>query len=88
MIAAGDIATALERAFDRFDDFRAVQRASAPAELEAAVLCLQEAVGIGDAERAVLRDRIKRLGPRYQSGPLLTGVIVGLLATMEAEEGA
>ena len=84
----------LAEAFDRLDAFVAVQRGAAPARaggytLEA-VRCLQEAVGIEDAERDVLRERLAELedsvapatNTREQSfaGTVLIGVILGLLA--------
>jgi hypothetical protein len=73
----------LARAFDRLDDFLAVQgRRPGPD----AVLALQRAVGIGADERAVIRDRLAALtgaGDGRAAGPVLLGILVGLLAASE-----
>jgi dienelactone hydrolase len=70
----------LQHAFDRIDDFLAVQ---APALRPDAILALQEAVGVDDGARAVIRDRLARLaaaGHSAAAGPVLLGVLVGLFA--------
>ena len=70
----------LDRAFDRVDDFLAVQ---GPALDLPAVLALQEAVGVDDASRAVIRDRVAALagaGHRTAAGSVLLGILVGLFA--------
>ena len=67
----------LATAFDRLDDFLAVQGSRPPLD---AVLRLQEAVGIGDGERAVIRDRVDALDTRAQAGAVLLGILVGLFA--------
>ena len=45
------------------------------------VLCLWEAAGVGDDERAVLGQRIRELASSEQAGGLALGVLIGLLAT-------
>ena len=74
----------LARAFDRLDDFLAVQ---GPHPAPDAVLALQRAVGIGAGERAVVRERVSTLtGSRdgEAAGPVLLGILVGLFAAGEA----
>ena len=51
-----DVTTSLEQAFDRIEDFRAIHEPSG-VTIEA-VLCLQEAVGIDEATRVLIRDRL------------------------------
>ena len=45
------------------------------------VLCLWEAAGVSDDERAVLAERIRELASAEQAGGLALGVLIGLLAT-------
>ena len=74
----------LARAFDRLDDFLAVQ---GPQPALDAVLALQRAVGIGAGERAVVRERVAALtgtGDGDAAGPVLLGILVGLFAAGEA----
>ena len=74
----------LARAFDRLDDFLAVQ---GPHPAPDAVLALQRAVGIGAGERAVVRERVSALtgrGDGEAAGPVLLGILVGLFAAGEA----
>jgi dienelactone hydrolase len=74
----------LDRAFDRIDDFLAVQGAACDLP---AVLALQEAVGVDDASRAVIGERIAALadaGHRAAAGSVLLGILVGLFAVEEA----
>jgi hypothetical protein len=71
----------LHEAFDRIEDFLAVNRGLDFDAYVDAVICLQEAVGIEDAERQVIRDRLGRLrevhGQRtLQPGGLLLGLIL------------
>jgi hypothetical protein len=76
--------TTLTRAFDRVDDFLAVQ---GPALHLDAVLALQQAVGVDDDARAVIRERLARLaaaGHGAAGGSVLLGVLVGLFAATEA----
>ena len=63
--------------FNRLDDFLAVQGTSPSMD---AVLRLQEAVGIDDGERAVIRDRLEAFDTRAQAGAVLLGILVGLFA--------
>jgi hypothetical protein len=70
----------LNSAFDRIADFVAVQADEAGwIELDA-VLCLQEAVGIGDAERATFAARLATVQPNAHAGAVLLGVLLGLFA--------
>jgi hypothetical protein len=74
----------LDHAFDRIDAFVAVQ---GPAFGSDAVLALQEAVGIDDEARAVIRDRVAALagaGHGTAAGSVLLGVLVGLFAANDA----
>jgi hypothetical protein len=73
----------LARAFDRIDDFLAVQ---GPSPAVAAVLALQQAVGVDDAARGVIRDRVAALadsGHGAAAGSLLLGVLLGLFAATD-----
>jgi hypothetical protein len=67
----------LSAAFDRIDDFVAVQNAAGGITVEAVEL-LQRAVGVGDVDRAVIARRVEALGA--PGGAVLLGVLVGLLA--------
>ena len=74
----------LVRAFDRLDDFLAVQ---GPRPGPAAVIALQRAVGIDADERAVIRERVAALtgaGDGAAAGPVLLGILVGLFAAAES----
>jgi hypothetical protein len=74
----------LDQAFDRIDRFLAVQ---GPSPSMDAVLALQEAVGIDDGARAVIRERMAALAEAGQSsatGSVVLGIIVGLFAATEA----
>jgi len=70
----------LATAFDRIDDFLAVQ---GPAPARDAVLALEEAVGLDDASRAVIRERVRALadaGHSTAAGSVVLGILVGLFA--------
>jgi hypothetical protein len=70
----------LDAAFDRIDDFLAVQ---GPALCEEAVTLLQEAVGVDADARAVIAQRVaalRRDGEASTAGSVLLGVVVALLA--------
>jgi hypothetical protein len=67
----------LAAAFDRLDDFLAVQ---GPAIELDAVLCLQEAAGIGAEERDVFAERLATVQPNAHAGAVLLGVLLGLFA--------
>lgn len=78
--ACGDLTAmpdALTSAFDRIDDFVAVQRACGGPHV-AAVELLQEAAGIGVEARAVIAARAAALGVPAEA--LLLGLIVARLA--------
>lgn len=78
------IAAALDRAFDRIEDFCRVQAGRPCDEHLDAVTLLQEAVGIGDDERALLAERLDRLDVHERRGAVLLGMIVGLFAAERA----
>jgi hypothetical protein len=81
MNETGEITESLERALDRVDGFQAIQRARPPEEHLDAVLCLQEAVGVGDEARALIKERLfDSDGIPTRPAEMLLGVIVGLLA--------
>jgi hypothetical protein len=67
----------LTAAFDRIDDFLAVQSAAGGITVEAVEL-LQRAVGVEDGDRAVIAARVEALGA--PGGAVLLGVLVGLFA--------
>jgi hypothetical protein len=75
----GALAESLGLAFDRIDDFVAVQSPLSTHDL-GPVMCLWEAAGVGDRERALLVDRIRRLARTEHSGDVALGVLIGLLA--------
>ena len=64
-------------AFDRLEDFLAIQGAMPSME---AVLNLQAAVGIDDEERILIRERVDALSCGEDAGAVLLGVLVGLFA--------
>jgi hypothetical protein len=76
--------TSLDRAFDRFADFVAVQGERPSPE---SVNLLQEALGIDDEARRVL---VERLRADFQDGfagaQVLLGLILGVSAAQLAEE--
>jgi hypothetical protein len=77
----------LARAFDRLDDFLAVQ---GPRPRLDAVLALQRAVGIDAGERAVISERVAALtgaADGAAAGPVLLGILVGLFAAGELAGG-
>ena len=76
----GALAHGLVQAFDRIDDFVTVQGPLSARDL-GPVLCLWEAVGVSDDERAVLGERINELASAGQAGGLALGVLIGLFAT-------
>jgi hypothetical protein len=78
----------LHEAFDRIEDFLAVNRGLDLDRVMEAVLCLQAAVGIEDEERAVICGRVERLReacgqPMDQTGGLVLGLIVSGLSAEE-----
>ena len=77
------LATGLELAFDRIDDFVTVQSPLSRENL-GPVLCLWEAAGVSDDERAALGRRIRQLASSEQAGGLALGVLIGLLATQHS----
>jgi hypothetical protein len=70
----------LSAAFDRIEDFVAVQNATGGITAEAVEL-LQRAVGVGDGDRAVIAARVEALGA--PGGAVLLGVLVGLFAAQQ-----
>jgi hypothetical protein len=68
----------LNDAFDRLDDFVAVQRAAGGITVDT-VRLLQEAVGLEDRERAAIGVRVEALAPAHP-GSVLIGIVLGLLA--------
>jgi hypothetical protein len=76
-------AARLDAAFDRIDDFLAVQSPDVSAD---AVTLLQEAVGVDDDARDRIRNRIQaleRAGHPTSAGSVLLGILVGLFARDE-----
>jgi hypothetical protein len=67
----------LTAAFDRIDDFVAVQRAASGPTVEAVEL-LQQAAGVESEQRAVIAARAAALGVSAET--LLLGVIIAKLA--------
>lgn len=79
------VATNLQDAFDQIEAFRAIHE-PAGVTLDA-VLCLQESVGIDDATRRLIADRLFNEGAAdsRQSTATFLGLIIGLLAAQFAE---
>src|SRR3954451_17074626 len=78
----------LNRAFDRLDDFVAVQTAGGLELTLQAVELLQQAVGVDADCRSVIATRAPSLGTDVHAGAVLLGVLVGLFAIQERELGA
>jgi hypothetical protein len=70
----------LEEAFDPLEAFSRVQFAQRGGFTIDAVNLLQESVGIRDAERRLIVERVDEVAPDAQTGTLLLGMILGLLA--------
>ena len=80
-ITMNEIADSLARAFDRIDDFEAVQSRRSVDELVAAVIRLQGSVGILDESRSLIAERLAEIkGAPRARGHVLLGLIVGLMA--------
>ncbi len=80
------LTAALQEAFDRIEDFLAVQATHGrPLEL-AQVLCLQESVGVDDQARAVFARRLSEIQPEASAGAVLLGLLVGLSAAQLQSE--
>lgn len=78
----------LEGAFDRIDDFIAVQLAGNGTLTTDSVNLLQESLGVDEAQRAVVRDRVALLrasGHNASAASVLLGVLVGIFAAELAE---
>ena len=73
-----DGTTSLEQAFDRIEAFRSIHEPTG-VTIDA-VLCLQEAVGIDDGTRALIRDRLYEAQGSRDSSATFLGLIIGLLA--------
>ena len=72
----------LADAFDRVDAFCAVQMAEQGGLTLQAVARLQEAVGLEDAERRLVLQRLPALG-ETSAGAVLLGVVLGLFAAQD-----
>lgn len=75
-----EMAQRIEEALARIEDFEAVQHGAGPEGLADAVLCLQASVGIDDEARLALRGGLERSDRLGQTGPILLGLVMGLLA--------
>ena len=82
-----EITDSLEQAFDRVQDFEQVQADATQGEKLDAVLCLQEAVELGDRSRKIIRERLGDFERRRHTGQILYGIIIGLLAAQLDGEG-
>lgn len=80
-----DVNMNLARAFDQIAAFRAIHEPSG-VSLEA-VLCLQEAVGIDDATRILIRERLFETVESDEARATFLGLIIGLLASGFGEAG-
>ncbi len=78
-----EVTISLEEAFDRIADFRAIHE---PGVTMDAVLCLQEAVGIDEATRVLIRERLYESDCSRDSSATFLGLIIGLLAAQLAGE--
>ena len=86
-MAAG-LADCLDEAFDRIEDFLAVQQPLSLQEHEPLML-LQAAVGLGHDERERLIERVPRISDGQDVlGPLALGVLIGLFAAQLREDNA
>ena len=83
------VTDSLSQALDRIEDFKAIHETCPGGVTIEDVNCLQEAVGITDPTRVLIRERIYE-GEDAASEPseMFLGVIVGLLAAQLAAEGA
>jgi hypothetical protein len=79
-----DVTDCLEQALDRIDAFRAIHEPGGVSE--EAVGCLLEAVGIDDAGRALVHERLFESDAVRDGASTFLGVIIGLLAA-ELGEG-
>jgi hypothetical protein len=86
-ITVNEITDSLDRAFDRIDDFEAVQSGCSGDELVPAVTRLQESVGILDESRSLIAERLAGIkGAPKARGHVLFGLILGLMAAeLDAE---
>lgn len=78
------LVAALETAFDRIDDFLAVQAGELSMD---AVLRLQESVGVDDDARAAFARRLSEVHPDAAPGAVLLGVLLGLSAAELSDRG-
>ena len=80
------LTAALQEAFDRLQDFLAIQAAGdRPLEL-AQVLRLQQSIGVDDQARAVFARCLDEVQPNAPAGAVLLGLLVGLSAAqLQAE---
>jgi hypothetical protein len=82
------LTAAVEEAFDRMQDFLAVQAANGLPLKLAEVLCLQESVGVDDETRVVFARRLSEVQPDSPPGAVLFGLLVGLSAAQLQAERA
>lgn len=78
---------ALQAAFDRIEDFLAVQADNAGQIAIEPVMRLQESVGVDDDARAAFAQRLQATQPDVSPGAVLLGLIVGLSAAQLQREG-
>ena len=81
------LATSLDLAFDRLADFLSVQRPLSTDDLEP-IFCLQAAVGVGEAERERLHERLGEFAGEGHRGAVALGVLIGLFAAQFAQPSA
>ena len=85
---AAALSDCLDEAFDRIEDFLAVQQPLSLQHMEPLML-LQAAAGIGHGERERLIARVPRIsGGQDVLGPLALGVLIGLFAAQLREDPA
>lgn len=80
-----DVSFSIEQAFDRIDAFRAIHE-PAGVSMEA-ILCLQEAVGIDEGTRVLIRERLYEGHGSRDSSATFLGLIIGLLAAQLGQDG-
>ena len=86
-MSATDLADPLSGAFDRIEDFLAVQASRSGPDLLDAVICLQESVAIDDGARQLVRERVSSIKAASEApGTFMLGLVVGLMAAELAGE--
>lgn len=79
-------ADALQAAFDRLEDFLAVQTDVGGRIAVEPVLRLQESVGVDDNARSEFARRLREIQPNAPAGAVLLGLVVGLCAAQLERE--